>query len=215
MDLTGVTPIATFVAGIISVFSPCVLPLLPAILAYSTEKGSLRPMAIVVGLSLSFITMGIVTSMVGAVFRQYLAYLSIVAAGVIIVLGISLVFELGMPRFLSSLSNLHMEGKGLLGGLLLGLSLGIIWMPCVGPILGAILTLVAVEGDIIYGALMLFIYSLGFAIPMLLVAYSASFSSARLGAVSRYDIAIKKIAGVALIAVGVWMVYTSPLVAML
>ena len=215
MDLTGVSPIAAFVAGIISVFSPCVLPLLPAILAYSTEKGSLRPLAIVVGLSISFTTMGIATSMVGSVFRQYFAYLSILAAGVIIILGISLVFELDMPRFLSTLSNLNVGGKGLLGGLLLGLSLGVIWMPCVGPILGAILTLVAVEGDIVYGALMLFIYSLGFAIPMLLVAYSASFSSARLGTVSRYDVLIKKIAGVALVAVGIWMVYTSPLIAML
>ncbi|MCD4703454.1 MAG: cytochrome c biogenesis CcdA family protein [Methanosarcinaceae archaeon] len=215
MDLTGVSPIAAFVAGIISVFSPCVLPLLPAILAYSTEKGSLRPLAIVVGLSISFTTMGIATSMVGSVFRQYFAYLSIIAAGVIIILGISLIFELGMPRFLSTLSNLNVGGKGLLGGLLLGLSLGVIWMPCVGPILGAILTLVAVEGDIVYGALMLFIYSLGFAIPMLLVAYSASFSSARLGTVSRYDVVIKKIAGVALVAVGIWMVYTSPLIAML
>ncbi|MHC1575765.1 MAG: cytochrome c biogenesis CcdA family protein, partial [Methanosarcinaceae archaeon] len=71
MDLTGVSPIAAFVAGIISEFSPCVLPLLPAILAYSTEKGSLRPLAIVVGLSISFTTMGIATSMVGSVFRQY------------------------------------------------------------------------------------------------------------------------------------------------
>jgi cytochrome c-type biogenesis protein len=93
--------------------------------------------------------------------------------------------------------------------LLLGVSLGVIWIPCVGPILGAILAAVALEGNMTYGASMLFIYSIGFAVPMLIIAYSANISSARLSRIARYDAIIKKVAGVLLILAGSWMVYTN------
>ncbi|HJH32776.1 MAG TPA: cytochrome c biogenesis protein CcdA [Methanosarcinaceae archaeon] len=216
MDLPTITPVAAFLAGILSVASPCVLPLIPAIFAYSTEKGKLRPIAIVLGLSISFTLMGIVTSAFGSTFKAYIGYLNILAEIVIIGFGVAMLFELNVFNAFGRFSSLRISNEeGLPGGLLLGMSLGIIWIPCVGPILGTILTMVAVAADITYGAMMLFTYSLGFAIPMLIIAYSGNLSSAKLGSISKYNVVIKRTAGAVLIAVGLWMIYTNHLVRML
>ena len=201
-------PVAAFFAGVVSVLSPCILPVIPAVFAYSTEKGKFRPLAIVSGLSLSFTSMGIVTSLFGATLTAYLGYLNIFAEALLITMGVSLLFDLNIFNVFGNFSSLaNSKKEGLFGGLLLGLSLGIIWLPCVGSVLGSILTMVAVSGKITYGALMLFIYSIGFSIPMLLVAYSASFSSKKLQKVSKYGFPLKKVTGLIILGVGFFMVY--------
>jgi len=201
-------PFAAFFAGVVSVLSPCILPVIPAVFAYSTEKGKFRPLAIVSGLSLSFTSMGIVTSLFGATLTAYLGYLNIFAEALLITMGISLLFDFNIFNVFGNFSSLvNSKKEGLLGGLLLGLSLGIVWLPCVGSVLGSILTMVAVSGKITYGALMLFIYSIGFSIPMLLVAYSASFSSKKLQKVSKYGFPLKKVTGLIVLGVGFYMVY--------
>ena len=201
-------PFAAFFAGVVSVLSPCILPVIPAVFAYSTEKGKFRPLAIVSGLSISFTSMGIVTSLFGATLTAYLGYLNIFAEALLITMGISLLFDFNIFNVFGNFSSLvNSKKEGLLGGLLLGLSLGIVWLPCVGSVLGSILTMVAVSGKITYGALMLFIYSIGFSIPMLLVAYSASFSSKKLQKVSKYGFPLKKVTGLIVLGVGFYMVY--------
>lgn len=201
-------PIAAFFAGIVSVLSPCILPIIPAVFAYSTGKGKLRPLAIVLGLSLSFTSMGVITSIFGATLTAYLGYLNVFAEALLVIMGISLLFDLNIFNIFGNFSALaNPKQEGLLGGFLLGLSLGIIWLPCVGPVLGSILTMVAVSGEAGYGALMLFIYSLGFSVPMLLVAYSASFSSSKLLKASRYGFPLKKITGFVILGVGLYMIY--------
>lgn len=201
-------PVAAFFAGVVSVLSPCIIPVIPAVFAYSTEKGKFRPLAIVLGLSISFTSMGIVTSLFGATLTAYLDYLNIFAEALLITMGISLLFDLNIFNVFGNFSSLaNSKKEGLFGGLLLGLSLGIVWLPCVGSVLGSILTMVAVSGKVVYGALMLFIYSIGFSIPMLFVAYSASFSSTRLQKVSKYGFPLKKAAGLIVLGVGFYMVY--------
>lgn len=201
-------PVAAFFAGLVSVLSPCILPVIPAVFAYSTEEGKFRPLAIVLGLSVSFTSMGIVTSLFGATLTAYLDLLYIFAEALLITMGISLLFDLNIFNVFGNFSSLANSRKeGLFGGLLLGLSLGVVWLPCVGSVLGSILTMVAVSGKVAYGALMLFIYSIGFSIPMLLVAYSASFSSTRLQKVSKYGFPLKKAAGIIILGVGFYMVY--------
>jgi cytochrome c biogenesis protein CcdA len=201
-------PVAAFFAGVVSVLSPCIIPVIPAVFAYSTERGKFRPLAIVLGLSISFTSMGIITSLFGATLTAYLDYLNIFAEALLITMGISLLFDLNIFNVFGNFSSLaNSKKEGLFGGLLLGLSLGIVWLPCVGSVLGSILTMVAVSGKVVYGALMLFIYSVGFSIPMLLVAYSASFSSKRLQKVSKYGFPLKKAAGLIVLGVGFYMVY--------
>jgi cytochrome c biogenesis protein CcdA len=93
------------------------------------------------------------------------------------------------------------------------MALGIVWIPCVGPILASILTIVALKSDIYYGSGLLFIYSIGFAIPMLIIAYSAKISGDRLSRLSGFDVKLKKVAGAILVIAGLWMIYSSHLVA--
>jgi cytochrome c-type biogenesis protein len=201
-------PIAAFFAGLVSVLSPCILPVIPAVFAYSTEKGKFRPLAIVLGLSISFTSMGIITSIFGAKLTPYLGYLNIFAEILLITMGIALLFDLNIFNVFGNFSSLaNPKREGLFGGLLLGLSLGVVWLPCVGKVLGAILTMVAISGNVAYGASMLFIYSIGFSIPMLFVAYSASFSSSKIREVSKYGSQLKKIAALIILGVGFYMVY--------
>ncbi|MDK2939677.1 MAG: cytochrome c-type biosis protein [Methanolobus sp.] len=216
VDAGTLTPLASFFAGIVSVLSPCVLPLLPIVLAYSTGNSKLRPLAIIAGLTFSFTVMGIAASAFGEYILPYLGEIKIIAELIIILMGISMLMQKDVFSFLSQYTGkIHAEGKGLAGGLVIGASLGIVWIPCVGPILASILTLVALEGNVLYGAGLLLIYSMGFAIPMLVIAYSAKLSGDRLSKISEYDIELKKGAGVVLILVGLWMVYSNHLRALL
>ncbi|WP_094226705.1 cytochrome c biogenesis CcdA family protein [Methanolobus psychrotolerans] len=216
MEASSFTPLAIFFAGIVSVLSPCVLPLLPIVLAYSTGDSKFRPVAIIIGLTVSFTVMGIAASAFGTLLWTHISKLRIIAEVMIISIGISMLIEKDMFGFFSHYTGkFHTEGKGLLGGIIVGISLGIVWVPCVGPILASILTLVAMESDILYGAGLLFIYSLGFAIPMILIAYSAKISGDRLSRLSKYDIEMKKAAGLILVLAGLWMAYTNHIAAYL
>ncbi|MEZ5334783.1 MAG: cytochrome c biogenesis CcdA family protein [Methanolobus sp.] len=209
LETTALTPIAAFFAGIVSVLSPCVLPLLPIVLAYSTGESRLRPLAIIIGLTISFTSMGICLCF-WRFLPSHVTELRVLAEIIIIGFGISMLMEKDIFGALSRYTgNIHHEGKGLFGGLVIGASLGIVWIPCVGPILASILTLVALESNIAYGATLLIIYSMGFAIPMIIIAYSAKLSGDRLSKLSEYDIELKKAAGAILILVGLWMVYTN------
>lgn len=212
MYYEAISPLAAFGAGVLSVLSPCILPLLPAVLASSTGKGKLRPLAIVLGVSISFTLMGIVTSAFGAAFQMYIGQLKILAELLIIMMGLAILFDISLFNAFARFPMLAgMNEEGPISGLLLGLSLGVLWIPCVGPILASILTMVALEGSAANGAITLLIYSAGFAVPMLLLAYSAHLSTSKIKLISRYDAAFKKGAGIVLILVGLWMVYQNHL----
>jgi cytochrome c-type biogenesis protein len=207
MYYEAISPVAAFGAGILSVLSPCILPLLPAVLATSAGKSKFRPLAIVLGVSISFTVMGVVTSTFGAVFHTYTGQLKILAEILILILGFALLFEISLFNSFSKFPLLgKMNGEGPVSGFLLGLSLGVLWIPCVGPILGSILTMVALEGNAATGALTLSIYSLGFAMPMLFLAYSAHYSSSKIRLISKWDVVFKKGAGIVLILFGLWMI---------
>ena len=203
-----ISPVVAFGAGIASVLSPCILPLLPAVLATSAGKNKFRPLAIVLGVSISFTIMGVATSAFGAVFSEYTDQLKILAEVLILLLGFALLFDISLFNAFSKFPLLGKMGdEGPVSGFLLGLSLGVLWIPCVGPILGSILTMVALNGNTITGALTLSVYSLGFAIPMLLLAYSAHFSSSKIRLISKWDVVFKKGAGTILVLFGLYMIY--------
>ncbi|MBP2031090.1 cytochrome c-type biogenesis protein [Methanohalophilus levihalophilus] len=209
--MVDVTPFAVFFAGIVSIVSPCVLPLLPVILANSAESGKFRPLALVAGLGVTFIAMGLITSAFGSVLQTYIPFLKIVAGLLIMALGVLMITNFELFAVASRLSSyLPTREKGIIGGFLLGMSLGILWIPCIGPILGAVLATVALEADALYGIQMLLIYYLGFAIPMLAIAYSTHFALG-MKKIGKYHAPIRKISGGVLIAAGAWMLLDGPL----
>lgn len=213
LEANAITPIAAFAAGVVSVLSPCVLPLLPVVLAYSTGESKFRPLAVIAGLIASFTFMGIAASAFADILIPHTYELRILAEIIITVSGLSMLSDRDVFAFLSQFTGkFYREGKGIFGGLLVGISLGIVWIPCVGAILASILTLVALENDIMYGASLLMIYSLGFAVPMLLIAYSAKLSGDRIKKLSQYDVEIKKLAGAVLVLMGLWMIYNNHII---
>ncbi|MFZ3384892.1 MAG: cytochrome c biogenesis CcdA family protein [Candidatus Methanoperedens sp.] len=214
-----------FLAGMATVATPCVLPILPAVLSGSVGS-RLRPLAIVSGMTLSFTLMGLLVFTVASFsfFTDYLRWFSIfVIIGMGAVLFDDDINEI-YTNFSSSILNYLREhvtfiGKitskanpeGLLGGLFLGMSLGILWIPCVGPILGSVFTVVAESsagsGNISYGVILLLAYSLGVSIPMLIIAYSGKSVSGRVKWFSKRSHFFKKLSGLVLILVGLMMLF--------
>jgi len=205
------SPLLAFLFGILSVLSPCILPVIPLIAAYSTKSGRFIPITIVIGLSISFALMGVLASAFGSVFQQYQTMLYAFGGAVIIFLGLYMIFDVIEQKIRAAIPN---TGRGIItrlstinaggaaGGFVLGFSLGIIWTPCIGPILGAILAIVAVEGDILYGGILLTIYSLGLGLPLLAIAYTSRFT---LKPFIKYSVITKRISGVILLLVGLYM----------
>ncbi len=170
-----------FLAGIVTILSPCILPILPIILSSSVDSsGKRRPFGVVVGFvaSFTFFTLFLSTIVhLSGVPANVLRLLSIVTLAVF---GLSLVIpqvQLWVERLFSNLTRFAPNGqkqKGFWGGWVIGLSLGLLWTPCVGPILASVISL-ALSGTVTAEAVVItFAYALGTAIPMFVIMQTGS-----------------------------------------
>jgi cytochrome c-type biogenesis protein len=201
----GVTNIALAAgAGLASVLSPCVLPVVPVIMAGAEREDRLRPLIVVLGLMLSFMAMGAVSSLFGALLVGRTRTIEAVGAGIITLLGLMVLFDASIFKRLTRLSNIQVKGEGRLSGLVLGMALGVVWVPCIGPFLSSILTMVGTNGKLAQGVILLGFYSLGLAIPMLAVAYSSHALQRKLRAVSQHEAAFRYVTGGVLIVFGLY-----------
>lgn len=167
-----------FIAGIVTILSPCILPILPIILSSSIggkNTGKSRPLGVVAGFIASFTFFTLFLSTIvrfSGIPGDTLRMISIV---VIAGFGVSLLipqFQVLMERMFSKLAGLlpkNQQRTGFGGGLLIGLSIGLLWTPCVGPILASVISL-AITGTVTLDAVFITLaYSLGTAIPMLII----------------------------------------------
>jgi cytochrome c-type biogenesis protein len=172
--MTGL--VLSFVAGVLSVLSPCVLPLLPIVLGAAAAKQKWGPVALAAGLSLSFVAIGLFVATVGFsvgldadVFR-YVAAVLILAVGVVLMVPhLQGAFAVaGGP--LSNWAHERLDGAdtgSVAGQFAVGLLLGAVWSPCVGPMLGAASILAAQGRDLGDVALTMFVFGIGAAVPLL------------------------------------------------
>jgi cytochrome c-type biogenesis protein len=172
--MTGL--VLSFVAGVLSVLSPCVLPLLPIVLGAAAAKQKWGPVALAAGLSLSFVVIGLFVATIGFsvgldadVFR-YVAAVLILAVGVVLMVPrLQSAFAVaGGP--LANWAHGHLDeanSGGLAGQFAVGLLLGAVWSPCVGPTLGAASLLAAQGRDLGQVALTMLVFGLGAAVPLL------------------------------------------------
>jgi cytochrome c-type biogenesis protein len=206
MDL-GVTNIALAVgAGVASVLSPCVLPVVPVIVAGAERDDRFRPLFVVLGLTVTFMTMGAVSSLFGALLVGRTRTIEVVGALVILSMGLLMLFDLNVFKRLYRLSNIRVKGTGRLGGLVLGMALGVVWVPCIGPLLSSILAMVGTGGQLARGIILLGFYSLGLAIPMLLLAYSSHLIQSRIKGLARHENILRYVSGGILVAFGVYSI---------
>jgi cytochrome c biogenesis protein CcdA/thiol-disulfide isomerase/thioredoxin len=194
-----------FIAGIVTVLSPCILPLLPIILSSADGSGKQRPLGVVIGFvaSFTFFTLFLTTlvRLIG-IPADSLRFLSIVILGLF---GISLLLpwvQVQLEKLFQRVAGLVPVGQqrtGLFGGLILGLSLGLLWTPCVGPILASVISL-ALTGTVTAQAFFITLaYSLGTAIPLFGIMLAGSTALQRVPWLVRNTRNIQKAFGVLMI----------------
>lgn len=198
-----------FLAGIFTIAAPCILPMLPIILGASIgQRSRLRPVMIVLGFVLTFSLVTLIFSAVTRLLGLSALDLRYLAAGLIGIFGVVMIWPRPFEAMTSRLSTLlprqaASEGQGHMGALLLGAGLGLVWAPCAGPVLASILVFVATSPDWTTAGTLLLAYSLGAGIPMLLIAYGGQYASQRVRSISRHTGLIQRLFGVVVIATAV------------
>ena len=209
------------VAGFISFLSPCVLPIVPPYLAYMggismpdmLDKSKTRRPAITasvffaLGLSTVFIFLGFTASAFGQVFLRNQELFGQIAGGVIILFGLHFIGLIKIP-FLYREARIDAGNRGgsAFGAYILGLAFAFGWTPCIGPILGAILSLAAQEDSVARGTALMAAYAVGLGLPFIL---SAVFIQRAMGVMNRFKKHMRKVEismGVMLVLVGVMLV---------
>jgi cytochrome c-type biogenesis protein len=158
-------------AGVLTILSPCVLPVLPIILGRSLQSHRFAPVVLVLGLVSGFAVAGSLLGFTSSWIAGFATGLRGVAIAVLLGMGLLAFFpqwSYGLARFLPPLKR----APGLWGEFGLGTQLGILWTPCAGSVLGSILVLAAVTHDVVGAFWLLVFYGLGAGVPMLAIAYA-------------------------------------------
>lgn len=221
-ELSLLSLLAAFGAGIVTFIAPCTLPLVPAFLGFIAGRPPTEPTVeayreyrkrvftnaifYVIGFTLVFVILGVSAAALGQLLLNYRPVLEKIAGVFLVILGLMLVGALNIPGLtrdikLPLLQFFHKPGK--LTAFFTGIALAIGWSPCVGPILASILLLAGAAGKALQGGILLFVFSLGLAIPFLVVAWSAGkFVVAFQRFAAAFHI-ISIVAGIILIGVGI------------
>jgi cytochrome c biogenesis protein CcdA len=200
-------------AGSLTTLSPCVFPILPLVLGGAVQGNRLAPLAMGSGMAISFALIGLVIGALGPALGIDSDNVRIFGALLLIAFGLVMLVPVLNQRFtewmlpIASSANAassRLDGGSLGGAFLLGGVLGLVWSPCSGPLLASALTLVASEGGASRGALILGLFGIGAAIPLVAVAYASrsGFSRARGWVLGHID-GIKKAFGVVILITGV------------
>ncbi|HBU15978.1 MAG TPA: cytochrome C biogenesis protein [Gemmobacter sp.] len=215
--------IVALAAGVLSFLSPCVLPIVPPYLAYmggismpELRDGStaarrrilLPALFFVLGLSTVFLFLGFAASAFGTVFLQYQGILAKASGVMVIVLGLHFlgVFRIPLLDREARLEAGQQQGGSALGAYVLGLAFAFGWTPCIGPQLGAILSLAANEASMTRGTALLAVYALGLGLPFLLAALFIERAMGLMARLKRHMKLVERAMGLLLIVVGVALI---------
>jgi cytochrome c-type biogenesis protein len=198
-------------AGFLTILAPCILPVLPFLLGTSGGRSKWRPVAIVGGFIGAFSVIGAALATAGTFLGVSNETLRLAAGVILLLFGAALLFESAYERLTARLQPV-LAGLGAkvsatsalktdaFSGILVGVSLGLVWAPCAGPILGTILTLAAKTRDFVLTMLLFFAYALGAGIPMLGIAYGSNRLQTRLKSIGRLQPILNKVFGILVIA---------------
>lgn len=214
--------LAAFVAGLLTFLAPCTLPLVPAYLSFisgvSAEKIEdeaaymrvrkkifINGLMYVIGFSAVFIVFGTLAGIIGITLAPIRLWLARIGGGFVIIFGLFMMGALRLP-FLARERTLRFKfletGKPL-NSFILGSAFAFGWTPCVGPILGSILLLASTATTVLQGSLLLFIFSLGLAVPFLLIALGVASASRIIGRITPLLNIISFIGGIFLVLLGI------------
>jgi cytochrome c-type biogenesis protein len=189
-----VTLLFALLAGIVTVAAPCTLPVLPALFGASIGQTSkARPVFIALGFVASFTIVAAGFSAITQIFGIDPDRLRTIAIGLLLIFGLLMLwprpFEWLAVRagdLLNRVPRISIQAQsGNVGGFILGTTLGLVWTPCAGPVLASILTVIATAPHIEWQALLLIVYAVGAAVPMLAIAYGGQFVTTRVRSIAR------------------------------
>lgn len=221
-ELSNIGILSAFVAGIISFLSPCVLPLVPGYVSYIAGRSTFASrsgdvavarsatlglsLCFVLGFTTVFVILGASATALGRMLLRYRFEMNIVGGGIVTLFGL---FMLGTirPTWMMREARFHLDVPGgkAVSAYVLGLAFAFGWTPCIGPILGAILTVGAGSATVADGIALLTVYSLGLGVPFLLAAVFTDTLSAKLKAFGRLGRILRTFAGAIMIGMGVAM----------
>ncbi|MBI5266408.1 MAG: cytochrome c biogenesis protein CcdA [candidate division Zixibacteria bacterium] len=212
-----------FLAGILSFLSPCVLPLIPGYLSFisgvtieelgdasrrgaQTRRLILNTVFFVFGFSIVFVLLGVGASGIGHWLQTHLQLFNRIAGVVVFLFGLHVagVFRISALNYEK---RFHLQSggkkKGIWGALFIGFAFAFGWTPCIGPILGSILTLAAQQAGVAQGVWLLTVYSAGLGIPFILTAILFNYLIGAFGFIKRHFRAVEIVSGALLMIVGV------------
>ena len=214
---------AALFAGLLSFFSPCILPLIPAYFSFITglsldeltenkaetrRKVILTTLFYVAGFSFIFILFGASASFLGGIASRYSWIVRYLGGGIVIVFGLHLLGIINI-KALNFDKRLHVHGKPLhlMGTFVIGMAFGAGWSPCIGPMLGSILIVAGNQDTVLSGILLLAVYSAGLALPFLILSFFIHSILDIMKRATKLINIINKISGIFLIVIGLLLIF--------
>lgn len=207
--------ILTFLEGIASFISPCLLPMVPIYISYfigedenNYKKAILNSVGFVLGFTTVFLILSIFASQLGAVLSSNIRYIKIFFGAVIILFGFNYMGLFNI-KFLNKSKTKSMDTKdfNFLKAILFGILFSVSWTPCIGTFLSSALLLIAKEQDILKGIILMLLYSIGLGIPFIISAILIEKLKNVFNFIKKHYDVIKRISGVILIGAGVYMIF--------
>lgn len=206
----------TFLEGLASFISPCILPLVPIYISFfsgvenpSTKKAFINSLFFVLGFSIIFILMGLFASTLGVFISSNMKYIKIVFGIIMILLGIAYMDIIKLPVFLNLniKSKINLKELNPIRSFLFGILFSISHTPCVGLFLSSALMLVTKEQDILNGLILMILYSLGLGLPFIISALIVDKLKNTFDFIKKHFKVVKIISGIVLIVMGILMIF--------
>jgi cytochrome c-type biogenesis protein len=200
--------VLALLAGVVTVAAPCTLPMLPILLGASVgQTGKARPAMIALGFVISFSAAALLLSAITRIFDFDPSSLRTAAAILLLGFGLLMIWptpfewlSVRVTGLATSSAGSATSRQGNIGGFVLGTTLGLVWTPCAGPVLGSILTVVATSRDTAWASTLLVVYAIGAAIPMLAIAHGGQAVTTRIRSIARISPRLQQGFGIVVIA---------------
>ena len=202
----------SFLEGIITFISPCLLPMLPIYISYfagggerTTAKTLKGAVGFVTGFTIVFVMLGALAGTVGSFLREYQTTVNIISGLIVIIFGLNFLGVFKLNIFKGNQRSVKTDNMGFFSAMLFGIIFSVGWTPCVGAFLGSALMLASQQGHMAEGMLMLLSYSLGLGIPFILSAVLIDYLKSAFNWIKRNYKIINLISGSLLVIIGIMM----------
>ncbi|MBR2507268.1 MAG: cytochrome c biogenesis protein CcdA [Bacilli bacterium] len=202
----------SFLEGIITFISPCLLPMLPIYISYfagggerTTAKTLKGAVGFITGFTIVFVMLGALAGTVGSFLREYQTTVNIISGLIVIIFGLNFLGVFKLNIFKGNQRSVKTDNMGFFSAMLFGIIFSVGWTPCVGAFLGSALMLASQQGHIAEGMLMLLSYSLGLGIPFILSAVLIDYLKSAFNWIKRNYKIINLISGSLLVIIGIMM----------